>query len=58
MGWRLARADWFRSRLPMLTGAAVVATALDEHAALIASPATDHRSSGEAAAAACLALAA
>jgi nucleotide-binding universal stress UspA family protein len=56
MGWRLALVP-----VPLTATAAdrrsrLVAAALDEQAALIASPATDHRSSG--AAAACLALAA
>jgi nucleotide-binding universal stress UspA family protein len=57
MGWRLALVP-----VPLTATAAdrrsrLVAAALDEQAALIASPATDHRSSGGAAAA-CLALAA
>lgn len=58
MGWRLALVPVPLTATDADRRGRLVATALDEHAALIASPATDHRSSGEAAAAACLALAA
>ena len=58
MGWRLALVP-----VPLTATAAdrrrrLVAAALDERAALIASPATDHGSAGGGKAAACLALAA
>ena len=58
MGWRLALVPVPLTATDADRRSRLVAAALDEHAALIASPATDHRSSGEAAAAACLALAA
>ena len=57
MGWRLALVPVPLTATDADRRSRLVAAALDEHAALIASPATDHRSSG-AAAAACLALAA
>ena len=58
MGWRLALVPVPLTATDADRRSRLVAAALDEHAALIASPATDHRSSGQAAAAACLALAA
>jgi nucleotide-binding universal stress UspA family protein len=57
MGWRLALVPVPLTATDADGRSRLVAAALDEHAALIASPATDHRSSGGAAAA-CLALAA
>lgn len=57
MGWRLALVPVPLTATDADRRSRLVAAALDEHAALIASPATDHRSSGRAAAA-CLALAA
>jgi nucleotide-binding universal stress UspA family protein len=57
MGWRLALVPVPFTATDADRRSRLVAAALDEHAALIASPATDHRSSGGAAAA-CLALAA
>lgn len=58
MGWRLALVPVPLTATDADRRSRLVAAALDEHATLIASPATDHRSSGETAAAACLALAA
>jgi hypothetical protein len=57
MGWRLALVPVPLTATDADRRSRLVAAALDEHAALIASPATDHRSSGGAATA-CLALAA
>lgn len=57
MGWRLALVPIPPTATDADRRSRLVAAAFDEHAALIASPATDHRSSGGAAAA-CLALAA
>jgi hypothetical protein len=57
MGWRLALVPVPHTATDADRRSRLVAAALDEHAALIASPATDHRSSAGAAAA-CLALAA
>ena len=57
MGWRLALVPVPLTATDADRRSRMVAAALDEHAALIASPATEQRSSGEAAAA-CLALAA
>jgi nucleotide-binding universal stress UspA family protein len=57
MGWRLALVPVPHTATDVDRRSRLVAAALDEHAALIASPATDHRSSAGAAAA-CLALAA
>jgi len=58
MGWRLALVPVPLTATDADRRERLVAAALDEHAALIASPATDQRSSGQAATAACLALAA
>jgi nucleotide-binding universal stress UspA family protein len=58
MGWRLALVPVPLTATDADRRSRLVAAALDEHATLIASPATDQRSSGRAAAAACLALAA
>ena len=58
MGWRLALVPVPLTATNADRRSRLVAAAVDEHAALIASPASDQRSSGEAAAAACLALAA
>jgi hypothetical protein len=58
MGWRLALVPVPLTASDADRRSRLVAAALDEHATLIASPATDNRSSGGAAAAACLALAA
>ena len=55
MGWRLALVPVPLTATDADRRSRLVAAALNEHAALIASPATDHRSSGGAAAA-CLAL--
>ena len=49
MGWRLALVPVPLTATDADRRSRLVAAALDEHAALIASPATDHRSSGEAA---------
>lgn len=57
MGWRLALVPVPLTATDADRSSRLVAAALDEQAALIASPATDHRSSGGSAAA-CLALAA
>jgi hypothetical protein len=57
MGWRLALVPVPPTATDADRRRRLVAAALDEHAALIARPATDHRSSGGPAAA-CLALAA
>ena len=57
MGWRLALVPVPLTATDADRRSRLVAAAVDEHAALIASPATDHRSSAGAAAA-CLALAA